>query len=96
MVDVAALGELLIDFTESGILPGGMKLFERNPGGAVANVLAAVARLGNNAAFLEKVGDDMHGRFLKETLERAGIDMIGLVMTRPARWAFRTAAKAAC
>lgn len=81
MVDVVALGELLIDFTESGISPGGMKLFERNPGGAVANVLAAVARLGNSAAFLGKVGDDMHGRFLKETLERAGIDITGLVMT---------------
>lgn len=81
MVDVAALGELLIDFTESGISPGGMKLFERNPGGAVANVLAAVARLGGSAAFLGKVGDDMHGRFLKETLERAGIDVTGLVTT---------------
>lgn len=81
MVDVAALGELLIDFTESGISPGGMKLFERNPGGAVANVLAAVARLGGSAAFLGKVGDDMHGRFLKETLEHAGIDVTGLVTT---------------
>lgn len=81
MADVAALGELLIDFTESGISPGGMKLFERNPGGAVANVLAAVARLGGSAAFLGKVGEDMHGRFLKETLERAGIDVTGLVTT---------------
>ena len=81
MVDIAALGELLIDFTESGISSGGMKLFERNPGGAVANVLAAVSRLGGSAAFLGKVGDDMHGHFLKETLEHVGIDVTGLVMT---------------
>ena len=81
MVDIVALGELLIDFTESGTSSSGMKLFERNPGGAVANVLAAVSRLGGSTAFLGKVGDDMHGRFLKKTLKDAGIDVTGLVMT---------------
>ena len=44
--DIAALGELLIDFTDSGVSPGGMRLFERNPGGAPANVLTAAARFG--------------------------------------------------
>ncbi len=29
--DVMDLGELLIDFTESGISKNGMKLFEQNP-----------------------------------------------------------------
>ena len=81
MYQIAALGELLIDFTESGVSEGGMKLFERNPGGAVANVLAAAARLGDATAFIGKVGDDMHGRFLKETLIAAGIDTEGLVLT---------------
>lgn len=28
MVDIAALGELLIDFTESGVSTNGTKLFE--------------------------------------------------------------------
>jgi len=81
MADLVALGELLIDFTESGTSSSGMMLFERNPGGAVANVLAAVSRLGGSTAFLGKVGDDMHGRFLKKTLEDAGIDVTGLLMT---------------
>lgn len=38
-LDIVALGELLIDFTEAGISEGGMKLFEQNPGGAPANLL---------------------------------------------------------
>lgn len=78
---ITALGELLIDFTESGTSETGMKLFERNPGGAVANVLAAASRLGCSTAFLGKVGDDMHGHFLKRTLEQAGIDTSGLVLS---------------
>lgn len=79
--DLAALGELLIDFTEIGLSDGGMRLFEQNPGGAVANVLAAAAGFGHQTAFIGKVGNDMHGQFLKQTLEDAGIDTTGLVMT---------------
>jgi len=81
MYHITALGELLIDFTESGVSKAGMKLFEQNPGGAVANVLAAMARLGERTAFIGKVGNDMHGAFLKETLENAGIDTKGLVLS---------------
>ena len=36
-VDIVALGELLIDFTEAGHSQGGRKLFEQNPGGAPEN-----------------------------------------------------------
>lgn len=81
MVDIVALGELLIDFTSAGYSPAGMRLFEQNPGGAVANVLAAMTKLGDSAAFLGKVGNDMHGRFLKETLDNAGIDTRGLMLS---------------
>lgn len=38
-LDIVALGERLIDFTEAGTSEGGMKLFEQNPGGAPANLL---------------------------------------------------------
>ena len=81
LYDITALGELLIDFTESGFSSAGMKLFEQNPGGAAANVLAAMTRLGDHTAFIGKVGNDMHGRFLKETLDNVGIDTTGLVMS---------------
>ena len=79
MYDITALGELLIDFTDCGVSPSGMRLFERNPGGAPANVLAAAVRFGRRAAFLGKVGNDMHGQFLRQTLQDAGIDVRGLV-----------------
>lgn len=80
MYDVTALGELLIDFTFSGLSPSGMKLFEQNPGGAPVNALAALNKCGMKTAFIGKVGDDMHGEFLKSTLENAGIDTKGLVL----------------
>lgn len=71
--DVVALGELLIDFTEAGVGADGMRLFEQNPGGAPANLLTAVSHMGYKTAFLGKVGKDMHGDFLKETLQKEGI-----------------------
>ena len=77
--DIVALGELLIDFTQAGYSPDGMRLFEQNPGGAVANVLAAAAKFGRGTAFIGKVGKDMHGAFLKKTLADSGIDVKNLV-----------------
>jgi len=79
MPDITALGELLVDFTEAGVSPQGMKLFEQNPGGAVVNCLGAAAKQGLSAAFIGKVGNDMHGRFLKKAIEDAGISSDGLV-----------------
>ena len=79
MFSVSALGELLIDFTDAGTSAGGQRLFERNAGGAPANVLVALQKLGHRTAFLGKVGDDMHGAFLRATLEGQGIDTRGLV-----------------
>ena len=72
--DVTALGEILIDFTFAGTSANGERLFEQNPGGAPANVLAAVTALGGKTAFIGKVGNDMHGKFLRETLEKHNID----------------------
>ena len=80
MYDVTALGELLIDFTPSGKSAAGMRLFEQNPGGAPCNVLAALNKCGLKTAFIGKVGNDMHGLFLKETLENAGICTDGLIV----------------
>ena len=67
--DIVALGELLIDFCESGISRNANKLFEQNPGGAPANMLTAATKLGSKTAFIGKVGKDMHGEFLKKTLK---------------------------
>ncbi|MCX7709893.1 MAG: PfkB family carbohydrate kinase [Clostridia bacterium] len=78
MFDVVALGELLIDFTPMGLSQAGNELFERNPGGAPANVLAAVRKLGKTSAFIGMVGKDQFGVFLKAVLENSGIDATGL------------------
>jgi len=80
MAELTVLGELLIDFTPEGMNPSGMLLFSRNPGGAVANVACTVARLGHTAAFIGKVGDDMHGRFLRDTLTAYAVDTTGLIL----------------
>lgn len=53
-IDIVALGELLIDFTESGYSKNGMKLFEQNPGGAPANLLTAASHMGAVLHLLEK------------------------------------------
>ena len=80
--DVLALGELLIDFTPMGTSPSGMPVYEQNPGGAPANVLAAVARLGGSTSFIGMVGDDQFGAFLRDTLVQRGIGTGGLCFTR--------------
>jgi len=59
----------------------GEHLFEQNPGGAPANVLAAVTKLGGKTSFIGKVGKDMHGKFLKNTVEKYGIDTSSLIET---------------
>ena len=82
--DVTALGEILIDFTFAGISENGERLFEQNPGGAPANVLAAVNALGGKTAFIGKVGKDMHGEFLKGVLEKHKIDTTSLIETKDA------------
>ncbi len=82
--DITALGEALIDFTEAGKSANGQRLFEQNAGGAPANMLASAQKCGMHTAFLGKVGADMHGIFLKETMQAAGIDTCGLCMAEDA------------
>lgn len=83
-VDVTALGEVLIDFTPGGISQEGQPLFERNPGGAPANVLAALAKWGKRTAFIGKVGEDSFGQYLASVLADSGIDCKGLIRTHQA------------
>ena len=79
-IDVLALGELLIDFTENGESMQGNPMLEANPGGAPCNVLAMLAKLGRKTAFMGKVGRDQFGEMLKQTVTDAGIDTSALYM----------------
>jgi len=83
--DVTALGEILIDFTPAGTSRQGNILFERNPGGAPANLLAAISKFGGKSAFIGKVGDDLFGHFLISVLTDAGIDARGVRLSGHAR-----------
>ncbi|MBQ3903072.1 MAG: carbohydrate kinase [Lachnospiraceae bacterium] len=76
--DAVALGELLIDFTSEGSGSMGNPLFEANPGGAPCNVLSMLSKLHRKTAFIGRVGNDMFGRQLKETLKLVNIDPVGL------------------
>lgn len=46
-----------------------------NPGGKGANQAVTVAKLGGNASFIAKVGDDEYGRMSLEAYKAAGLDI---------------------
>ena len=80
MLDVVALGELLIDFAAKSKDPDGYPPMAANPGGAPGNFLAALNVYGKKTAFLGKVGDDTFGQLLLRTLQRAGIETKGVIV----------------
>ena len=82
MVEVVALGELLIDFVSTDVdvdLARALN-FRKAPGGAPANVAVGIKRLGLSSGFIGRVGDDPFGRFLAKTIEDAGVDTQALAM----------------
>ena len=81
MIDVVALGELLIDFATVSTDPDGYPTMAAHPGGAPANFLAALTKYGFQTALLGKVGTDTFGKLLIGTLKNAGIETKGLVST---------------
>jgi len=80
MVEVAgsvlSLGELLIDIIVSDGSPSLVEAeaFVARPGGAPANVVVALARMGIRSGFCGVVGADPFGERLRATLEADGVD----------------------
>lgn len=81
MYDVAALGELLIDFTCLSTDADGYPTMAAHPGGAPANYLAALTKFGAKTAMIGKVGSDAFGRLLIKTLKGTGIDTRGMLVS---------------
>lgn len=81
MLDIVALGELLIDFTCVAADAEGYPTMAAHPGGAPANFLAAATKFGGASAFLGKVGTDAFGRLLVNSLHNAGIETCGIVLS---------------
>ncbi|XP_048435784.1 probable fructokinase-1 [Pyrus x bretschneideri] len=86
---IVSFGEMLIDFvpTESGVSLAEAPGFLKAPGGAPANVAIAVARLGGNAAFVGKLGDDEFGHMLAGILKQYGVNGDGISFDQGARTA---------
>ena len=80
---VLCFGELLIDMVSPAPDAdlGAATHFLKAPGGAPANVAVGVHRLGIEAAFVGSVGDDPFGHFLRETVEREGVDVSGVKLS---------------
>ena len=82
MLDVVALGELLIDFAAKSKDADGYPTMAANPGGAPGNFLAVLNAYGKRTAFLGKVGDDAFGHLLLGTLQKVGIETKGVIVDR--------------
>ncbi|MFP4056399.1 MAG: carbohydrate kinase family protein [Candidatus Brocadiia bacterium] len=94
-MDVCCLGILVADTFGSPIddvpAKGRLKLFdhmELHIGGCAANTAIAMAKLGLRTCAVGKVGDDVFGRFVVQTLRDAGIDPAGVVVEAEASTAF--------
>lgn len=84
-----SIGEVLIDFIplQKGIALKEVASFERTPGGAPANVAAAVAKLGGSSHIISKVGEDAFGDFLIDQLAAAGVKTDKILKTKEANTA---------
>ena len=89
MGQIYCIGEALIDFVCTdplGLRQG--KQFEKNAGGAPANVAAAIAKLGGDTRFLGQVGQDDFGDHLKDTLLSYGVQIQHMIQKGTTTLAF--------
>lgn len=85
-LDLITIGRSSVDLY--GAQVGGrledMGSFDKYIGGSPTNTACGASRLGLRAAVITKVGDEHMGRFIREQLEREGVDVRG-VKTDPER-----------
>ncbi|MCJ8340958.1 MAG: carbohydrate kinase [Pseudomonadales bacterium] len=89
MLKLIAFGEALIDMLSNKINNDtqGSETFTKYPGGAPANVAAATAMLGGNSYFAGKIGADMFGTFMRQSLKAAKVNDQYLIDTKLAKTA---------
>ncbi len=78
---IVCYGELMIDMIaeEKGDLQEA-GIFQKKAGGAAANVAAQIAKLGGEAAFVGKLGDDAFGRYLLSYVNQFHIDTSAVIL----------------
>ena len=74
MKHIINLGEVLIDIIPSTQIRLGEACLSPHPGGAVANVAVAIARLGGSSRFIGGVSEDEFGRLLVQVLSENHVD----------------------
>jgi 5-dehydro-2-deoxygluconokinase len=85
-LDLITIGRSSVDLY--GAQVGGrledMRTFDKYIGGSPTNIACGTARLGLKSGLITGVGDEHMGRFIREQLQREGVDTRG-VKTDPAR-----------
>ena len=74
MKHIINLGEILIDVIPTTQIRLGETCYTPYPGGAIANVAVAIARLGGSARFIGGVSEDEFGRLLMQVLADNHVD----------------------
>jgi 2-dehydro-3-deoxygluconokinase len=72
---IVAIGEAMIEFNQ--VRPG-EPTYVQGFGGDTSNFVIAAARQGACAGYLSALGDDAHGRMLRELWDREGVDHCGV------------------
>ena len=77
MIDVICIGRSSVDLYGQQV--GGkledMSNFSKYVGGSPTNISIGCSRLGLKSALITKVGNEHMGRFIKERLEKEGVDL---------------------
>ncbi len=77
------LGEVVADVYREE-MPSEVEMpFTARPGGAPANVAVAAAKLGAEAAFVGRLGDDLFGEFILRALEAVGVETSAVLRQPP-------------
>jgi fructokinase len=80
---IVTLGEVVADVYRED-MPSEVEMpFTARPGGAPANVAVAVAKLGAEAAFVGRLGEDLFGEFILRALEAVGVDTSAILRQPP-------------
>ncbi len=80
-LDVICLGRAAVDLysEQIGSALEDANSFKKYLGGSSANIAFGTARMGLKSAMLTRVGDEHMGRFVRNELERAGVDVSHVV-----------------
>lgn len=86
MLDLVTIGRSSVDLygQQVGARLEDMASFSKAVGGCPANIAIGTARLGLRSGLITRVGNEHFGRFIREQLEREGVETVG-VHTDPGR-----------